>query len=68
MMLAEPEHIEADAIGELDLLDDVSEGLVDIDRLAGRGIAPGLDEGVSAELHEGPRQCALLGAGGAMLA
>ena len=67
MMFAEPEHIEPDAIGEFDLLDDVGEGLVDIDRLAGRGIAPGLDEGVSAELHEGPRQGALLGAGGAML-
>ncbi len=52
MMLAEPEHIEADAIGKFDLLDDVSEALVDIDRLAGRGIAPGLDEGVSAKLHE----------------
>jgi hypothetical protein len=58
MMLAEPEHIEADAIGEFDLLEDVCEGLVDIDRLARRGIAPGLDEGVSAELHKGPRQCA----------
>jgi hypothetical protein len=51
MMLAEPEHIEADPIGKLDLLDDLSEGLVDIDRLAGRGIAPGLDECVGAELH-----------------
>ena len=52
MMFAEPEHIEADPIGELDLLDDVSESLVDIDRLAGARVAPGLDEGVSAELHE----------------
>jgi hypothetical protein len=68
MMFAEPEHIEADAVGEFDLLDDVSEGLVDIDRLARRGIAPGLDEGVSAELHEGSRRHALLGAGRAMLA
>ena len=59
MMFAEPEHIEADAIGELDLLEDVGEGLVDVDRLAGRGVAPGLDEGVSAELHEGPRLGAL---------
>ena len=68
MMLAEPEHIEADAIGELDLLDDVSEGLVDIDRLAGRGIAPGLDEGVSAELHESSKTRALRTARGVMLA
>ena len=58
MMFAEPEHIETDAIGELDLLDEVSESFVDIDGLASRGIAPGLDEGVSAKLHEGPRQCA----------
>ena len=37
MMLAEAEHVEADAVGKLDLLDHISEGLVDIDRLAGRG-------------------------------
>ncbi len=55
MMFAEPEHIEADPVGKLDLLQNVGEALVDIDRLAGRGIAPGLDEGVGAELHEGPR-------------
>jgi hypothetical protein len=67
MMLAEPEHIEPDAIGEFDLLQNVGEGLVDIDWLVGHRIAPGLDEGVSAKLHQGPRQCALLGAGGAML-
>ncbi len=66
MMFAEPEHIEADAIGKLDLLEDVREGLVDIDRLAGRGIAPGLDEGVGAELHQGLDR-ALCGAGGMML-
>jgi hypothetical protein len=53
MMFAEPEHVEADAIGKLDLLDDVGEGFVDIDRLAGHGIAPGLDECVGAKLHEG---------------
>jgi hypothetical protein len=51
-MFAEPEHIEADAIGELDLLESIGETLVDIDRLAGQRVAPGLDEGVSAELHE----------------
>ena len=54
MMFAEPEHIEADAIGKLDLLEDVREGLVDIDRLARRRIAPGLDKGLGAELHEEP--------------
>ena len=62
MMFAEPEHIEADPVGKLDLLQNVGEALVDIDRLAGRGIAPGLDEGVSAELHEGPR-CARFSCG-----
>ncbi len=67
MMFAEPEHIEADTVGKLDLLQNVGEAFVDVDRLAGRGIAPGLDEGVSAKLHERPRRHALLGAGGAML-
>ena len=68
MMLAEAEHIEADPVRELDLLDDVREGLVDIDRLAGRGIAPGLDEGVSAKLHEVPRLHAPRGAGKTIVA
>jgi hypothetical protein len=44
MMLAEAEDVEADPVGELDLLQDVGEALVDIDRLAGSRIAPGLDE------------------------
>ena len=53
MMFAEAEHVEADAVGELDLLQDVGEALVDIDRHAGSRIAPGLDESVSAELQGG---------------
>src|SRR5208282_1792331 len=68
MMLAEAEHVEADAIGEFDLLHDIGEALVDIDRLARSRIAPGLDDSVGAELHERPRQRALPGAGEAMLA
>jgi hypothetical protein len=52
MMLAEPEHIEADPVRELDLLEHVGEALVDVDRLAGQRITAGLDEGVSAELHK----------------
>jgi len=44
MMLAEAKDVEADPVGELDLLQDVGEALVDIDRLAGSRIAPGLDE------------------------
>ena len=68
VMFAEPEHVEADAVGEFDLLQEIGECLVDIDRFASARVAPGLDEGESAELHEWPRQYALLGAGGAMLA
>ena len=56
VMLAEAEHVEADAVGELDLLQHVGEAPVDIDRLARHGIAAGLDEGVSAELHEDSRE------------
>ena len=52
VMFAKPEHIEADAVGELDLLQNIGEALVDVDRLAGALVARGLDEGVSAELHE----------------
>ena len=55
-MLAEAEHVEADAVGELDLLQHIGEALVDIDRLAGQRIAPGFDEGVGAELHEDSRE------------
>ena len=68
MMLAKAEDVEADTIGELDLLQDIGEALVDIDRLARAWVAPGLDERVSAELHGRPRQHALLDAGDGMLA
>ena len=59
MMLAEPEHVETDAVGELGLLHDVGEALVDVDRLARPRIAPGLDESVDAKLHRGPRERAI---------
>ncbi len=68
MMLAEAEHVEADPIREFDLLHDIAEALVDVDRLARPRIAPGLDESVSAELHESPRQRAIPVAREAMLA
>ncbi len=55
-MLAEAEHVEADAVGELDLLQHIGEAPVDIDRLARQRIAAGFDEGVSAELHRGRHQ------------
>ena len=56
VMLADPEHVEADAVGELHLLHEVGEGLVDSGGLSRPGIAPGLDEGVDAEFHRGPRE------------
>ena len=52
VVLAEAEDVEPDLIGELDLFQKLGEGLVEIDRLAGRAVEPGLDEGVDAELHE----------------
>ena len=51
MMLADAEHVEPDAVGKLDLLHEVGEGLLEPVRLAGQRVAPGLDEGVDAELH-----------------
>jgi hypothetical protein len=52
MVLAPAASVSPDPVGELDLLEDIGEALVDIDRLAGLGIAPGLDESVSAKLHK----------------
>ena len=57
-MLAEAEHVEADPVGKLDLLEHVGEALVDPDRLASPRVAAGLDESVGAELHWGPRASA----------
>ena len=68
MMLAETEDVEADPVGELDLLQQIGEALVDVDRFAGQRIAAGFDESVSAELHRRPHGRALPGAGRAMLA
>jgi hypothetical protein len=50
-MFAKPEHVEADPVGEFDLLQNIREALVDVDWLARARIAPGLDECVSAKLH-----------------
>jgi hypothetical protein len=50
-VFAKPEHVEADSVGELDLVQNVGESLVDVDRFARDGIAPGLDKGVGAKLH-----------------
>ena len=60
VMLAEAEHVEPDPVGELDLLHEIGEGLVETDRLAGRRIEPGLGEGVDAKFHAMPRRRAPL--------
>ena len=53
VMFAEPEDLEADAVGELDLLQNIGEGLVDT--ATGSPvllrIAPCFDKGVDAEFH-----------------
>jgi hypothetical protein len=53
-MFADAEHVEPHAIGDFDLLHKVGEGLVDADRFAGQRVAPGFDESVDAEFHQGP--------------
>ena len=68
MMLAEAENVEADPIGEFDLLQDVGEAPVEVDRLARPRIAPGFDESIDAKLHERPRRRLIPVAGKAMLA
>ena len=52
VMLAEAEHVEPDAVGELDLLHEIGEGPVEADRFARRRIEPGLGEGVDAKFHQ----------------
>ena len=51
MVLAEREHVEADAVGELDLRHRLGERPLDMDRPPRRRIALGLDERIDAELH-----------------
>jgi GNAT superfamily N-acetyltransferase len=51
-MFADPEDIEADLIGELDLLEKPADPLFGADRPAGLGIGRSLAEAVDAELHE----------------
>ena len=51
MVLAEREHVEADAVGELDLRHRLGQRALDMDRLTRRRIALGLDKRVDAELH-----------------
>ena len=51
MMLADPEHIEPDAVGQRDLLEQIGESLRDVDRPPGPRVALGFDERVDAKLH-----------------
>jgi ABC-2 type transport system ATP-binding protein len=51
MVLAEREHVEPDAVSELDLRHRLGERPLDMDRPPRRRVALGLDEGVDAELH-----------------
>ena len=50
VVLADAEHIEADLVGELDLLDQIADALLRADDGAGR-VRRALSEGVDAEFH-----------------
>jgi len=50
MVLAHAEHVQADLVGELDLLDEVADALLRADDRAGR-VRRALSEGVDAEFH-----------------
>lgn len=52
-MLADPEDLEPNLVGELDLFDQVAEPLCRTDRPTAGWIGCGLREGVDAELHSG---------------
>jgi hypothetical protein len=51
MMLAEPEHVEADLIGEVRLLDQVAQSLAGIDLVSGSRVRVQLAEVVDTYLH-----------------
>jgi hypothetical protein len=53
MVLAEAEHVQADLVGELDLLDQVAQALLGADRPARVWVGGQLGEGVDAKFHEG---------------
>jgi len=52
-MLADPEDVEPDLIGELDLLEESADPLLRADRSTGPRVGRSLAEAVDAELHEG---------------
>ncbi len=51
MVLADPEHIDPQAVRQLDLLYQVSKALPGADRFAGVGVGGPLREGVDAKFH-----------------
>ena len=51
MVLANAEHIEANLIGQLDLLDEVVKALSRADALTGAGVGRHLGESINANLH-----------------
>src|SRR2546428_12054507 len=53
VMLADPEDVEPDLIGELDLLEESADPLRRADRSTGPRVGRSLAEAVDAELHEG---------------
>ncbi len=53
-MLADAEHLEADLIGQLDLLHQVAQPLRRARDLPGGRVRRVLDEGIDANFHGGP--------------
>ncbi len=51
MVLADADHVEADLVGQLDLLEQVGDTSLGRQRRAGRGVGRVLDEGVEAQLE-----------------
>ena len=51
VVLTDAEDVQPDPVGELDLLDEVAQPLLDADQLAGARVGCHLAEGVDAELH-----------------
>lgn len=62
-MLAEAEHVEPDLIGQLDLLEQVTQALLGADGPARLGVGRQFGERVDAKFHEGMRDVGRFDAG-----
>ena len=51
VVLADAEHVQADLVGELDLLQEVGQPLLGAGRAAGRRVPQDVAEGVDAQFH-----------------